>query len=413
MIKNKLNHLFITYDGLMDPLGKSQIIPYLKSISNSQRKINVISFEKISNIEEKKITTIKLDLLKNNIFWKYNKFSNNYGKIGKIYDLLKMFFFSLLLIKKYNIKIVHCRSHIPALTGFFLKKITQIKLIFDFRGLWIEERFDYKIWDKKKILDLLYFKIFKYFEINILNNSDYIVCLTNSVKPYLNKIVKNKVPIEVIPCCADYDFFKKKKYYKNKAKKILNLKKNVNILGYAGSINQIYLIKKMLLFFLYLQKRNKNLIFIFVTHQTDELKKIVDKNFSKKIYDKIKIYKADRKKIPMFLSCFDLMISFIKNTFSRKAMSPTKMSEAFAMGIPFFCNKGIGDVDFILNKYKTGTVIDLKKDICTKKNFNLFLKCKNMNSSFIIKKTKPFYDITFACERYNYIYKSLEYVQKQ
>ena len=68
MIKNKLNHLFITYDGLMDPLGKSQIIPYLKSISNSQRKINVISFEKISNIEEKKITTIKLDLLKNNIF---------------------------------------------------------------------------------------------------------------------------------------------------------------------------------------------------------------------------------------------------------------------------------------------------------------------------------------------------------
>ena len=91
MINKKFNHLFLTYDGLMDPLGKSQIIPYLKSISNSQRKINVISFEKINNIEEKKIKIIKLDLIKNNIFWKYNKFSNKYGKIGKIYDLFKMF----------------------------------------------------------------------------------------------------------------------------------------------------------------------------------------------------------------------------------------------------------------------------------------------------------------------------------
>jgi hypothetical protein len=412
MINKKFNHLFLTYDGLMDPLGKSQIIPYLKSISSSQRKINVISFEKINNIEEEKIKIIKLDLIKNNIFWKYSKFSNKYGKIGKIYDLFKMFFSSIFFIKKNNIKIIHCRSHIPALVGFFIKKILKIKLIFDFRGFWIEERFDYKIWDKKNILNILYSKLFKYFEIIILNNSDYIVCLTNSVKPYLNKIVKNKIPIEVIPCCADYDYFKIKKNNKNKVKKILNLRKDASIIGYAGSINQIYLIKKMILFFLFLQKRDKNLIFIFVTHQTIELKKIINKNFNKKIYNKIKIYKADRNKIPMFLSCFDLMISFIKNTFSRKAMSPTKMFEAFAMGIPFLCNKGIGDVDYILNKHKTGVVIDIKKKIYTKKHFELFVKCRKIKSGFIIKKTKPFYNIAFASERYNHIYSSLEYVQK-
>ena len=245
MIKNKSNHLFITYDGLMDPLGGSQIIPYLKSISSSKRKLNVISFEKIENIQEKKIKTLKLDLIKNNIVWKYGKFSKNLGKIGKIYDILKMFFFSLLLIKKNKIKIIHCRSHIPALAGFFLKKIFHIKFIFDFRGLWVEERFDYKIWDKKNILNILYYKVFKYLEINMLKQSDYVVCLTNSIKPYLNNIVKKKVPIKVIPCCADYSFFKKKNYNKNKAKKILNIKKNTSVIGYAGSINKIYLINNL------------------------------------------------------------------------------------------------------------------------------------------------------------------------
>ena len=100
MINNRINHLFITYDGLMDPLGESQIIPYLKSISNSQRQLNVISFEKADNINKKKITTIKSDLIRNNIFWKYANFSKNFGKIGKIYDFVKMFYFSLSIIKK-------------------------------------------------------------------------------------------------------------------------------------------------------------------------------------------------------------------------------------------------------------------------------------------------------------------------
>ena len=60
---------------------------------------------------------------------------------------------------------------------------------------------------KKIFLHKLYFKIFKKLEFKILNNSDYLVCLTNSIKPYLNKKLNKKIPIEIIPCCADYDFF--------------------------------------------------------------------------------------------------------------------------------------------------------------------------------------------------------------
>ena len=169
---------------------------------------------------------MRKDLLKTNIIWKYNNFSENYGRIGKIYDLIKMFFFSLYSILARNIQIVHCRSHVPAIVGLFLKKLFNIKLVFDFRGLWIEERFDYNIWNKKNIFHKFYYRIFKKLESKILNNSDYIVCLTKSVKPYLKKLLYKKVPIDVIPCCADYNFFKKKKYSKIKAKKILKIEEN-------------------------------------------------------------------------------------------------------------------------------------------------------------------------------------------
>jgi len=412
MSKKKFYHLFITYDGILDPLGESQILPYIKSIKNSRRKMSILSFEKKKNFKDQKIYFMKKDLLKLNIYWKYNKFSENFGKFGKIYDLIKMFLISIDIVLSKNIKIIHCRSHIPSLVGLILKKIFKIKLIFDFRGLWVEERFDYNIWYKKNILHKFYFKIFKYLELKILNNSDYIICLTNSIKPYLNKLLFKNVPINVIPCCADYNFFKKRKISKNLVKKKLKITNDSIVIGYAGSINKVYLIKKMILFFINLKKIKKKLTFIFVTPHINELKKIIDRNFDKEIYQSIKIFEADRKNVPYYLSSFDVMVSFIKKSFSRKAMSPTKMFESFAAGVPFICNKGIGDVDSIMNKYKTGVLAEIESINDKKKNLEILKKCQKIKSSHIIQKTKPYYDISFAKVRYNRIYDFLENNEK-
>ena len=43
--------LYITYDGLSDPLGGSQIVPYLKIISQN-RSLSVLSFEKEKNFNK-------------------------------------------------------------------------------------------------------------------------------------------------------------------------------------------------------------------------------------------------------------------------------------------------------------------------------------------------------------------------
>ena len=89
-------------------------------------------------------------------------------------------------------------------------------------------------------------------------------------------------------------------------------------------------------------------------------------------------------------------------------MSPTKMFESYVLGVPFVCNKGIGDVDSILNKYKTGALIEIKNINNTKKNLKLLQNCKTIKPSNIIKKTKSHYDIIFARARYNHVYNLLE-----
>ena len=40
--------LYLTYDGLLDPLGGSQVLPYLQQLSAAKYKIHIISFETIN-----------------------------------------------------------------------------------------------------------------------------------------------------------------------------------------------------------------------------------------------------------------------------------------------------------------------------------------------------------------------------
>ena len=64
--------LFITYDGLLDPLGRSQILPYIIGLSKKRIGFSVLSFEKKHSSYE--IDKLKKLLKSFNISWYYLKF---------------------------------------------------------------------------------------------------------------------------------------------------------------------------------------------------------------------------------------------------------------------------------------------------------------------------------------------------
>ena len=43
---NNLKVLYCTYDGLLDPLGQSQILPYMYKFKKFVSQLHIISFEK-------------------------------------------------------------------------------------------------------------------------------------------------------------------------------------------------------------------------------------------------------------------------------------------------------------------------------------------------------------------------------
>ena len=116
--------LYITYDGLLDPLGPSQILPYIKGISKHQDEVVIVSFEKSERFLYGKNALLS-DLQNYSIKWKPLPFTKGLGFIGKSWDLCRMYIMALAIARKHNIEVVHTRGHQSALVGLFIKHITK------------------------------------------------------------------------------------------------------------------------------------------------------------------------------------------------------------------------------------------------------------------------------------------------
>jgi glycosyltransferase involved in cell wall biosynthesis len=355
--------LYITYDGLLDPLGPSQILPYVKDISRHQDEVVVVSFEKSERLLHGKDALLS-DLRNYSITWKPLLFTKGLGFLGKLLDLSRMYLKAFIIACKYNIKVVHTRSHPPAQVGLFIKRITKAKFIFDFRGLWVDERVDKGGWDLNRFFHRLQYKYFKRVERKLLVQSDHVVVLTNKV---VDEVIKlgaiEKSKITVIPCCADYNHFPlSTDTRKIDARISLGIPTDAFVLGYLGSIGRMYLLDRFFHLFKLAAKVRKDCHALLITRDTSALKQLMKCYLTPELSGRVHVKSASRDEVPVFLPAMDVMVSFIFSTYARTGASPTKMAECFATGIPAIANPGVGDVKQVVDRLDGGWIVDPYSD---------------------------------------------------
>jgi glycosyltransferase involved in cell wall biosynthesis len=349
--------LFISIDGMCDQLGQSQVLPYLIGLSKEGFEITIISCEKPVNFNKNENIIKNLTSL-NNINWKYCFYQTKIPLVSQLQNFLTLKKITQQEIGNSN-TVLHCRSYLPSLIGMQLKKKLNIKYIFDMRGFWADERIDGNIWSLKNPLHKLLYTYFKRKEIELIENADYIVTLTNTAKKEIERWeLKNLPSIEIIPCCTDANHFiissdEEKIVTKTK----LSIPENSFVVGYLGALGTWYMLNEMLDFFAELQKKKPNSILFFITN--DNEKEILRAVETKKIdASSIIIKSAKRSEVPVYISCLDIGLFFIKPLYSKKGSSPTKLAELLACGIPIITNTGVGDVDELISNTNCGVLID-------------------------------------------------------
>ncbi len=352
--------LYITYDGITDPLGQSQILPYLAGLSGKGYEIHILSFEKRETFSRQK-STIDEIVSRNHITWHYRFFTTRPKYISKYYDLFQLKRTAIKLHRQFRFDAVHGRSYIAAQPGLLLKKKFGVKLIFDMRGFWIDERIENGQWNKDNLLFSLLIKRYRVIEKALLESSDSIISLTQKAKDHLVKVAavsENK--ITVIPCCVDMELFNPTHIDSNKLAE-LKMKLGINetdyLVTYSGSLGGLYLINETMAFFKKLKQQIPQAKLLVLSRITiPQLKPYLDAN---QVEEKdVMLCWSNRADMPYYLAASKLALCFIRASFSKIASSPTKLAEYLAMGIPVVVNAGIGDDDEIIKTGNCGVILN-------------------------------------------------------
>ncbi len=353
--------LYISYDGMTDPLGRSQVIPYLIGLTATGIRFSLMSFEKPERYEKDKKSIS--DLLQiHGIRWLPQQYTKRPPILSTLWDVWQMRRAAAREYEREPYDVVHCRSYISALVGLWLKRKYGVKMIFDMRGFWADERIDGGIWPRDRQPYSMIYDFFKRKEKEYLLTADQIISLTDNARLEMQgwKLRATPLPITVIPCCTDLSKFDPKKVDGSRRQALkaeLGITDQDIVMSYLGSLGTWYMVDEMLDLFATALSTHTHLKFLFITADTPAI--VYDKAKNKNIpADKIIVRQSPYDQVATFLSLSQIAVFFIKPAYSKKASSPTKQGELMAMGIPLICNKGVGDVDHIIEDTQAGIALE-------------------------------------------------------
>ncbi len=342
---------------MTEPLGRSQVLEYLSSLSHSNR-IYLISFERKNAIQSGQENEIK-ELVKDaGIEWRFFQYSNRFGIASTMMQVLKASWFASGLFKKHQFEIVHARSLIPAVVGFILKTIYGVKLVFDIRGFSIEEKVDRGRLKKESYL----FNILKRIESHLYKSADHIVTLTHSAKEILaqDKVIQKNI-ISVIPTCASRETFRTiSRSKKLSFKASMQYAPNDRLVIHTGTVTGWYDFESEVKLVGEMMQQDETIHFL-VLNKNDQpyIQELVRKYDLPS--DRVKLRSVPFEDVYKYLNIADFSLFFIKPSYSKKASFPTKFAENVACLLPSITNIGIGDMDFYLQQYDVGYAVELAK----------------------------------------------------
>lgn len=395
---------------MTDPLGQSQVIPYLQGLSRAGFTIFLLSCEKEQVFLQNKPVVEKI-LGGYNITWIPLNYTKKPPVLSTILDIIKLRKAAKKIHRENKLDMVHTRPGVPELVGLWMKKTMGVKFLNDIREFYADSRVEGGMWKLSNPLYKAAYNFFKRKETESVSKCDGIVCLTYAAEKIIKgwKEYKSNIPLQVIPCSADLELFdpgKISEAEKTTLRSALNISKDDFVISYLGSIGGWYLTDEMMQFCKVLTDKIRAAKILFISpHRHDEIRTSASKYGIDS--DKVVIQKANRQEVPKLVSLSNYSVFFIKPCYSKQSSSPTKHGEIMAMGIPLITNSGVGDVEAISNRYNAGIIIREFNE----KEFNKVASQVAAGATFNIEEiqqgAKEFYSLEKAVEKYIAIYNSI------
>ncbi len=349
--------LTITQNGITDHIGQSQVAPYVLGLAAQGFAIHVLSAEKPGR--DAAVADYAARFARAGVRWTRVPYRNQPKILGPLLTQWRLGRAARAIVRAERIAMVHCRSFPAALIGAALKRRFGCRYLFDFRDFYADGGLAKGHW----LLRPLYRRL-KAREGPLIRGADKVVCLTSRARAllvdwYLRDVPDAEARFAVIPCCADFALFDPARVSDEsvaRARAALGLAADQVVLLYLGSLGPDYLLPAMLRLFAALLRLHPAARFVFVSNNGADLVRAAAA--AQGIApDSILFTCGERDAMPGLIALATLSVVFIRADLSKAGCSPTKLAELFAMGVPVVANRGVGDMDTIIDPARNGSVL--------------------------------------------------------
>lgn len=343
---SKPSILYITRNGMLEPLGQSQVLSYLRGLSTDY-KISLISFEKPEDLADRAaVSRVEADCKDYGIQWLPQRFYYKPKLVAPAWSMLVFLYLCLREQSRGNADIIHARSYIPAAVALLVNRIKGTPFVFDMRALWPEELITAGRLKRGSLIH----KALIWIERSCLRRAATVISLTHSAVDYLKKEYSQELSeqkIVVISTCADL-------------KRFVPVSKNASeptIYSCLGTVlSGWFRLDWLAACFQALAKREPDAKFEVITRDNpDQVRQAIGADQS--LQSRLKIYPLPSDQVHEAVQRHTASVMFFTDGLGKIGSAPTRMGEILGCGLPVIANGGIGDVARIVEQYRVGVLV--------------------------------------------------------
>src|SRR5262245_1067054 len=145
--------LFISYNALIEPLGPTQILPYVCGLAD-RFEMTVLSFEKrVRSADEdaRDTSATERTLAARGIRWIRLPYHQRPSLPATVLDIAQGVWRAVREHRRQRFDLLHARGYVPGAIVWAVKKCTGVPFLFDIRGLQADEYADAGHWNVRSL----------------------------------------------------------------------------------------------------------------------------------------------------------------------------------------------------------------------------------------------------------------------